>query len=59
MTYISLGNIMEEIGKYSWKGDMRRGGQEITFSQVFNVICATFEILKEETRPMGATKIRA
>ena len=34
---------MEEIGKYSWKGDMRRGGQEIKCSHILSVICATFE----------------
>ena len=44
MNLISLGKSQEEIGKESRKGDMRRGGLEITCLQIFSVICATFEI---------------
>ena len=34
MTYLSMGKILEEIGKDKWKGYMRRGGQEIIFLHI-------------------------
>ena len=42
MTFVSLGMSREEIGKKTWKEDMRRGGRVITYLHTFSVTCATF-----------------
>ena len=42
MTLLSLGKIQEDIGKDSWKGDIRRGGWYIPCLHIFSVTCATF-----------------
>ena len=43
LTSLCLVKSREDIGKDNWKGDIRSGGREITFSHTFSVICANFE----------------
>ena len=45
----SLVKRLKDIGKESCKGDMRKGGWDITCLHIFSVTCYTFEILREET----------
>ena len=42
MNSLSLGKVLENIGKESWKEDVGRVVWDITCLHVFSVICSTF-----------------